>query len=225
MIRRLAALLAPVLALSLLAFAPARAAGSSVPPGAAPPPPPGLQQLVVSGGCFWCMEHDLKLPGVVGVESGYTGGHVDRPTYEQVVGESTGHVEAVRVLFDPKRTSYGYLLSRYWKLIDPTDDGGQFCDRGPSYRSAVFVADADQRRQAEQSRVEAARQLKRGTIKTPILPLGPFWPAESYHRNYAQVHKNDYAAYRQGCGRDDRLAQVWGGPRPAATARPWWSLF
>ncbi len=219
MIRRLAA----VLALFCLALSPARAA--STPPGAAPPPPRGLQQLVVSGGCFWCMEHDMHLPGVVSVEPGYTGGHVANPTYEQVSGENTGHVEAVRVVFDPHRTSYGYLLSRYWKLIDPTDVGGQFCDRGSSYRPAVFVADADQRRQAEQSRADAARQLKRGTMKTPILPLGPFWPAESYHRNYAVVHKQDYAAYRQGCGRDDRLADVWGGPHPPHPARPWWKPF
>ena len=215
--RRLALLCAPL----LLAAGCARAAPPS---RALPPPPPGLEQAVLAGGCFWCMEHDMKLPGVVEVDSGYTGGRVASPTYEEVGSEATGHHEAVRVVFDPKRTSYGFILSRYWKLIDPTDTGGQFCDRGPSYAPAVFVANAEQRRIAEQTRAEAARQLKQGTMKTPVLSLGPFWPAESYHRNYAETHGADYRAYRTGCGRDDRLAQVWGGPKPVASAaaKPWW---
>ena len=202
--RRLLAL-AAVLPL-LLAAACAKA---GPPSRALGPPPPGLQQMVVAGGCFWCMEHDMKLPGVVSVQSGYTGGNVASPTYEEVGSETTGHHEAVRVLFDPKRTSYGFLMSRYWKLIDPTDTGGQFCDRGPSYAPAVFVDGPEQRRIAEQSRTEAARSLKGGKITTPILPLGPFWPAEAYHRDYAEAHGADYAAYRTGCGRDQRLAQVW----------------
>ena len=205
--KRLLVLLA---ALPLLFSAACAKAGP--PSRALGPPPPGLQQMVVAGGCFWCMEHDLKLPGVVSVQSGYTGGHVASPTYEDVTSETSGHHEAVRVVFDPKRTSYGFLMSRYWKLIDPTDAGGQFCDRGPSYAPAVFVAGPDQRRIAEQSRAEAARQLKGGRISTPIVALGPFWPAEEYHRNYAATHGAEYAAYRTGCGRDQRLAQVWGGP-------------
>ena len=204
--RSLAALLvAPLLAVA----ACAKAAPPSQP---VPPPKPPLQEAVLAGGCFWCMEHDMKLPGVVEVDSGYTGGKEPSPTYEQVSSEQTGHHEAVRVVFDPRRTSYGFIMSRYWKLIDPTDTGGQFCDRGPSYAPAVFVANAEQRRVAEQSRAEAARQLKQGAIKTPILPLGKFWPAEDYHRNYAETHTGAYAAYRLGCGRDARLAQVWGRP-------------
>ena len=204
MIRRLVLLALPM----ALAAACARAAPSK----ALPPPPPPLQEAVLAGGCFWCMEHDMKGPGVVSVDSGYTGGKEPSPTYEQVGGERTGHHEAVRVVFDPRRTSYGFILSRYWKLIDPTDTGGQFCDRGPSYAPAVFVATPEQRRIAEETRAEAARQLKQGRMSTPILPLGPFWPAESYHRNYAEAHGADYRAYRTGCGRDQRLAQVWGGP-------------
>ena len=200
-------LLALAVALPLLLVAACAKAGP--PSRALGPPPQGLQQMVVAGGCFWCMEHDMKLPGVVSVQSGYTGGHVASPTYEDVTSETTGHHEAVRVLFDPKRTSYGFLMSRYWKLIDPTDAGGQFCDRGPSYAPAVFVTGPEQRREAEQSRIEAARAVKGGRITTPILPLGPFWPAEEYHRNYAETHGADYAAYRSGCGRDQRLAQVW----------------
>jgi peptide-methionine (S)-S-oxide reductase len=175
-------------------------------------PPPGLQQAVFAGGCFWCMEHDMKgIPGVVSVESGYTGGHVDHPTYEDVTSETSGHYESVRVTFDPKKVDYGFILYRYWKLIDPTDDGGQFCDRGPSYRPAIFVANEEQRKAAEQSKIEAQKQLKRGRIIVPILPLKTFWPAEEYHRNFAETHAFHYQAYRTGCGRDARLREVWGG--------------
>lgn len=199
-------LLALLLLLPLLAWAvPAAAGGES-----APARPSHTEQAVLAGGCFWCMEHDMKLPGVISVESGYTGGKLAHPTYQDVGSETTGHHEAVRVTFDPSKTSYAYILSRYWKLIDPTDTGGQFCDRGPSYAPAVFVANAEQRRIAEQTRAEAAKQLKQGRMAVPILPLGPFWPAEEYHRDYARRHAIAYAAYRLGCGRDARLAQVWG---------------
>jgi peptide-methionine (S)-S-oxide reductase len=170
-----------------------------------------LQSAVFSGGCFWCMEHDMKaIPGVVSVESGYTGGTMINPRYEDVVTERTGHYESVRVRFDPDKISYSRLLDRYWKLVDPTDDGGQFCDRGPSYRPAVFVDGPNQRQAAEASRALAAKALKTGQMKTPILNLGPFYPAEAYHRDYAVRHKDDYDIYRAGCGRDRRLAQVWG---------------
>jgi peptide-methionine (S)-S-oxide reductase len=181
---------------------------SFIPPLAAAAAP--LQTAVFSGGCFWCMEHDMKgIPGVVSVESGYTGGHVDHPTYDQVVTETTGHYESVKVTFDPAKVDYGFLLQRYWKLIDPTDDQGQFCDRGPSYRPAIFVANPEQRKAAEQSRAEAQAELKHGKILVPILPLGAFWPAEAYHRNFAETHAAHYAAYRIGCGRDARLREVW----------------
>ncbi len=200
MIKRIVLILAGFLMLTLGAAA-----------HAAPPPKPALQTAVFSGGCFWCMEHDMKgIPGVVSVESGYTGGHVDHPTYEDVTSETSGHYESVKVTFDPSKIDYGFLLYKYWKLVDPTDDGGQFCDRGPSYRPAIFVANEDQRKIAEQSKIEAQKQLKHGKIIVPILPLKAFWPAEEYHRNFAERNAGHYNAYREGCGRDARLKAVWG---------------
>ena len=170
-----------------------------------------LQQAVFSGGCFWCMEHDMKaIPGVVSVESGYTGGHVDHPTYEEVSSETTGHYESVRVSFDPAKIDYGFLLYRYFKLVDPTDDGGQFCDRGPSYRPAIFVANDAQRKAAQQAEADAQKQLKHGRIIVPILPLKTFWPAEAYHRDYAHTHALEYDLYPARCGRDATLRPLWG---------------
>jgi peptide-methionine (S)-S-oxide reductase len=168
------------------------------------------ETAVFSGGCFWCMESDMKaIPGVVAVQSGYTGGTLAHPSYEDVGTERTGHYESVKVTYDPSKITYQQLLARYWKLVDPTDDGGQFCDRGPSYRPAVFVT-PQQRPLAEASRAYAAKQLKSGQMKEQILDLGPFWPAEEYHRDYAARHHEAYEAYRIGCGRDFRLSQVWG---------------
>ncbi len=179
--------------------------------GAAPAGKPATQTAVFAGGCFWCMEHDMGgIPGVVKVESGYTGGHLANPTYRDVLTERTGHYEAVRVTFDPAKISYGFLLHRYWRLVDPTDAGGQFCDRGASYRTAVFVNGPQQRAAAERSRAEAAKRLKRGRMLTPILALGPFYVAEPYHRDYAKRNPAQYAIYRAGCGRDARLKAVWG---------------
>ena len=203
MIRRLPVLIAALIA----SFA------AIVLPGAAPAatPPAKTATAVFAGGCFWCMEHDMGgIPGVLKVESGYTGGHVKNPTYRDVTSERSGHYESVRVTYDPAKLDYGFLLYRYWKLVDPTDDGGQFCDRGPSYKPAVFVTPA-QRPIAEKSRAEAAKRLKSGTMKTQILDLKTFWPAEAYHRDYAKNHSIDYNVYRLGCGRDLRLKQVWGG--------------
>jgi peptide-methionine (S)-S-oxide reductase len=172
---------------------------------------PKLETAIFAGGCFWCMESDMKaVPGVVSVESGYTGGALKNPSYQDVLTEKTGHYEAVRVRFDPARISYAGLMNRYWKLVDPTDAGGQFCDRGPSYRTAVFVTSPQQRQVAEQTRAEAAKRLKTGKMVTPVLPAAAFWPAEAYHRDYAKRNKMNYALYRAGCGRDRRLAEVWG---------------
>jgi peptide-methionine (S)-S-oxide reductase len=179
--------------------------------GGRAPAAPKLQSAVLAGGCFWCMESDMKaIPGVVSVESGYTGGSLAHPTYQDVLTERTGHYEAVQVRFDPAQITYGQLLDRYWKLTDPTDDGGQFCDRGPSYRPAVFVNGPEQRKVAEGSRAAAAKLLKMGTMKAQILPLGPFWPAEEYHRDYARRNRQSYELYRAECGRDRRLEAVWG---------------
>ena len=192
---------------ALAALFAAPFAAVAAPPAKGPP----LETAVFAGGCFWCMEHDMKgIRGVVSVESGYTGGHVDHPTYQDVTSETSGHYESVRVTYDPSKVDYGFILSRYWKLIDPTDDGGQFCDRGPSYRPAIFVANDAQRKEAEESKVIASKDLKHGTNIVPILPLKTFWPAEEYHRDFAVRNRAHYEAYRFGCGRDERLKQIWG---------------
>jgi peptide-methionine (S)-S-oxide reductase len=173
---------------------------------------PAPQTAIFAGGCFWCMESDMKaIPGVLSVESGYTGGHTANPSYQAVLTEKTGHYEAVRVRFDPAKISYRRLVDRYWKLVDPTDGGGQFCDRGPSYRPAVFVDGPNQQKAAEESRAAAMRRIKAGKVLTPILPAQPFYLAEAEHRNFAQRNKTGYELYRMGCGRDARLAEVWGG--------------
>ncbi len=169
------------------------------------------ETAIFSGGCFWCMESDMKaIPGVVSVESGYTGGTLKNPSYQDVVTERTGHYESVRVTFDPARLTYRQLLDRYWKLVDPTDDGGQFCDRGPSYKPAVWVNGPVQEKAAQESRLAAAKNLRTGRMLTQILPAQTFYPAEEYHRDYAKRHAVQYEMYRVGCGRDARLADVWG---------------
>ncbi|MEB3261917.1 MAG: peptide-methionine (S)-S-oxide reductase MsrA [Cyanobacteriota bacterium] len=178
---------------------------------AAPP-----QQAVFAGGCFWCLEHDLEgLPGVLSVESGYSGGSVANPSYRQVSAGGTGHQESVLVRFDPDRLSYRKLLEAYWRNVDPLDGGGQFCDRGDSYRAVIFTDGAAQASQARASADAAARQLKvsRSALAVQIKPLERFWSAESYHQNYAKRNRVRYSYYRWACGRDQRLRQVWGAAR------------
>ena len=177
--------------------------------GASQAAAPKTEQAIFAGGCFWCMETDMKGPGVISVESGYTGGTLANPKYEDVLTERTGHYESVRVTYDPTKISYARILQKYWKLVDPTDDGGQFCDRGPSYRPAVFVT-PEQKPIAEASRTQAAKELKRGTMKAQILPASTFYPAEEYHRDFAKRNSLRYQLYRSGCGRDAKLSQVWG---------------
>ena len=167
---------------------------------------------VFAGGCFWCTESDFeKVPGVVEVISGYTGGHVANPTYEEVSAGGTGHVEAVKVIYDPAKVSYTQLLGWFWRHVDPTDAGGQFVDRGSQYRSVIFYADAEQRRLAEASKaqLEASRRFDK-PIVTEILPLGPFYPAEAYHQHYAKKNPIRYHWYRYHSGRDQFLDKVWG---------------
>jgi peptide-methionine (S)-S-oxide reductase len=173
---------------------------------------PARQTAVFAGGCFWCMEHDMgAIPGVLSVESGYTGGTLRNPSYEDVLTERTGHYEAVRVTFDANVISYRQLVDRYWRVIDPTDNGGQFCDRGPSYRAAIFVTPA-QRGEATASRDAVINSNRvRGRVVTAILPLATFYEAEEYHRDYARRNPTRYAMYRAGCGRDATLRRVWGG--------------
>ncbi|HEX8256855.1 MAG TPA: peptide-methionine (S)-S-oxide reductase MsrA [Allosphingosinicella sp.] len=166
---------------------------------------------VFAGGCFWCTESDFdKIPGVVSTTSGYIGGKVANPTYEQVSAGGTGHIEAVRIVYDPTRVSYATLASRFFRTIDPLDSGGQFCDRGYQYRSAIFVADAAQRSAALEAKAKAAAALKK-PVATLILPAARFYPAEGYHQDYYKKNPVRYRFYRYNCGRDARLKRVWGG--------------
>jgi peptide-methionine (S)-S-oxide reductase len=175
-----------------------------------PPPPAGLQTATFAGGCFWCMVRPFEvIDGVISTISGYTGGSVANPTYEQVSAGGTGHKESVEVVFDPKKVSYQTLLDVYWRNIDPFDDKGQFCDKGNQYRSAIFVADDEQKALAEASKRKLEERFSR-PIATDILPVGPFYRAEGYHQDYYKKNPLHYRFYRLSCGRDARLKQVWG---------------
>ncbi|MDA0267812.1 MAG: peptide-methionine (S)-S-oxide reductase MsrA [Cyanobacteria bacterium] len=169
-------------------------------------------QATFAGGCFWCMEHPFdELPGVLDTTSGYTGGTVENPSYYQVSNGDTGHVEAVQVTYDPEQVSYETLLDTFWHNVDPLDGGGQFCDRGSQYQSAIFYHNADQQQLATASK--QALDDSDGfaqPIATEIVPAATFYPAEDYHQNYYQTHPVRYRVYRFGCGRDQRLAQLWG---------------
>ncbi|MCQ4346646.1 peptide-methionine (S)-S-oxide reductase MsrA [Pseudomonas stutzeri] len=170
---------------------------------------------IFAGGCFWCLEADFdKVPGVLSTTSGYIGGHLADPSYEQVSAGGTGHVEAVLVRYDPARTSYARLLEAFWPNIDPLTATGQFCDIGAQYRSAIFYADAEQRRQAEASKaaLQASGRFDRPVL-TEVLPATSFYPAEEYHQDYARKNPLRYRFYRSRCGRDARLAELWGERR------------
>jgi peptide-methionine (S)-S-oxide reductase len=163
-----------------------------------------------AGGCFWCMEPPFdEEPGVVSTTSGYTGGREANPTYEQVSSGTTGHVEALQVLYDPKQVSYERLLEVFWRNIDPLSANGQFCDLGPQYRSAIFYHDEQQRRLAQSSK-EALDARFDEAVVTDITPAGAFYPAEEYHQDYYKKNPLRYKLYRWNCGRDARLARVWG---------------
>jgi peptide-methionine (S)-S-oxide reductase len=185
--------------------------------GAEPAPAPAADvpservgTAVFAGGCFWCTEADFDaVPGVIDAVSGYTGGRTRDPTYEQVSAGGTGHYEAVRVRYDRARVSYAALARHFFRTVDPTDAGGQFCDRGESYRTALFVASPEERREAEAAKAEADRLLE-APIVTPILDLGPFYEAEAYHQDYKSRNPIRYNYYRTRCGRDARLREVWG---------------
>ena len=164
-----------------------------------------------AGGCFWCSEADFeKLPGVIKVISGYTGGHKKNPTYQEVCEGSTGHVEAIQVHYDPAKISYKGLLNVFWRHIDPTDPGGQFADRGPQYRTVIFYHDEDQRKLAEKSKEELNHSGKFSKpIATEIKPLCLFYEAEEYHQNYCQRNPLRYKTYRYGSGRDQFIIKNW----------------
>jgi peptide-methionine (S)-S-oxide reductase len=179
------------------------------------PRPAHVETALFAGGCFWSAERDIEaVPGVIEAVSGFAGGRIADPSYEQVVRGGTGHVEAVRVTYDPARISYGRLVRRFLRTIDPTDPDGQFCDQGANYRTAIFALDPAQRREAGAALAEANRIL-RGRVVTPIRAAAPFYPAEAYHQDYARRNPFSYGLYRRGCGKDARLRAVWGAEAAA----------
>ncbi|MEJ2726695.1 MAG: peptide-methionine (S)-S-oxide reductase MsrA [Deltaproteobacteria bacterium] len=181
-----------------------------------------LRTATFAGGCFWCTEADFeKVEGVIEVISGYTGGNVQNPTYDQVSAGKTGHVEAVQVLYDPEKVSYKDLLEVFWRHVDPTDPGGQFVDRGPQYRSAIFYHNNMQRRLAEESKQELERS---GPFEKPIVteikPLKKFYKAEDYHQDYYKTHGLRYKFYRWHSGRDQFLSKTWGNEKDPLAGPP-----
>ena len=183
----------------------------------------------VAGGCFWCVEADFeKVKGVTEVVSGYTGGTVDNPTYKQVTRGGTGHFEAVEITYDDDVISYAQILDLFVRSVDVTDAGGQFCDRGASYRTAIFARNGDERRIAEAALKKAEGQLGKKVV-TPILNASTFYRAEEYHQDYYKKSEtvltrrgpkskaSAYKFYRSACGRDDRVRQLWGGAAPFAS--------
>ena len=194
---------------------------------AAPAQAAGSETLTVAGGCFWCVEADFeKVRGVTEAVSGFAGGKTANPTYKQVTSGGTGHYEAVQITFDPNVVTTGALLDLFFRSVDPTDAGGQFCDRGPSYRTAIF-ATGDQKAAAEKAKSKAQNDLGQNVV-TPILNATEFYPADAYHQDYAKGKKlvvtrfgpksqaNAYKAYRKACGRDARVKELWGSAAPFA---------
>ena len=177
---------------------------------------------VVAGGCFWCVEKDFEsVPGVTSVVSGFAGGKTAKPTYKQVTAGGTGHYEAVQITYDDSKVSYADLMTLFFRSVDPTDAGGQFCDRGDSYRTAIFVSGPAERAAAEAASAKAEQQLG-APIATKILPAGPFYAAEDYHQDYykssdiiitrfgPRTKASAYKLYREACGRDARVQKLWG---------------
>ena len=173
---------------------------------------PGSAVAVFAGGCFWCTESDFdKVPGVLSTTSGYIGGHVENPTYEDVSYGKSGHIEAVQVRYDSSKISYAQLLEVFWPTIDPITANAQFCDKGPQYRSAIFYGNPQEQALAEASKaaLDSSGKLP-GPVVTEILAATTFYPAEEYHQDYHNKNPIRYAYYRNGCGRDARLEQLWG---------------
>ena len=201
--------IASTIALASVAFA-ALAFGDAQAQTAAPAA--ATTKATFAGGCFWCVESDFdKLPGVLSTTSGYTGGSVANPTYEQVSGKHTGHAEVVQIVYDPKRVSYEQLLDHYWHTIDPTTKDRQFCDVGSPYRTAIFAHDAAQLAAAKASlaALEKTKPFKEAIV-TEIVAASAFYPAEGYHQDYYKKNPLRYQYYRTSCGRDARVKQLWG---------------
>jgi peptide-methionine (S)-S-oxide reductase len=191
-----------------------------------PAPPPAAKSggaiavATFAGGCFWCVEEAFeKVPGVIRAVSGYIGGTVEKPTYEQVSAKITGHYEAVQVTYDPGKVSYPQLVDWFWRNIDPVDARGQFCDKGSPYYTAIFTHDDAQRKVAEETKqaLEASGRFKGEKIATKVLPATAFWPAEDYHQDYYKKNPHRYSYYKTACGRAQRLEQIWGPPKPPQT--------
>jgi peptide-methionine (S)-S-oxide reductase len=203
-----ALIFAAALLLGLTAISWAQAPKAAAKPGANA----GYAKATFAGGCFWCMEPPYdKLDGVISTTSGYTGGQKKNPTYEEVSSGRTGHAEAVEVVYDPKKINYEKLLDVFWHNIDPTVKDQQFCDVGSQYRTGIFYHDEEQKRLAEASKaaIEKSKPFK-GAIVTEITRATEFYPAEDYHQDYYLKNPVRYKFYRNGCGRDNRLKQLWG---------------
>ncbi len=197
-----------LLAASASAFALSTALHAQAPAAAAP----STAKATFAGGCFWCVESDFdKIDGVISTTSGYIGGSVANPTYEQVSAKATGHAEAVEIVYDPRKVTYERLVEYFWHTIDPTVKDQQFCDHGSPYRTAIFAQNAEQLKVAQASRtaLEKSKPFKE-PIVTEIVLATPFYPAEDYHQNYYLKNPVRYKYYRNGCGRDARLKQLWG---------------
>jgi len=179
-------------------------------------PKPATAKAIFAGGCFWCMEPPFdKTDGVIATISGYTGGTKVNPTYEEVSSGTTGHAESVQVEYDPKKVSYEKLLDVFWHNVDPTQKDGQFCDHGNQYRTAIFVANDEQKKLAEASKAALMKSKPfKGDIVTEIVPATTFYPAEDYHQDYYLKNPVRYKFYRTGCGRDARLKELWGSAAP-----------
>ena len=193
----------------VIATTDASKADTSVKPQATPNE---TQTLIVAGGCFWCVEADFeKYPGVIDVVSGYTGGFTENPNYKEVTYKKTGHFEAAKITFNSTKTSAKELIEYFWATIDPTDPHGQFCDKGHSYKTALFYQDDAQKTTFEQSLAYLNENKKfANPIVTEILPASEFYPAEDYHQDYKKKNPLRYYYYRTGCGRDARIKQLWG---------------
>jgi peptide-methionine (S)-S-oxide reductase len=204
-------LLALILACALAVLAFGRGGLAQSPAPAAAQPAAKLATAIFAGGCFWCLEADFeKLRGVASVESGYAGGNVPNPTYERVSAGGTGHAEVVRVHYDPAQVKYEQLLDYFWRHIDPTVENRQFCDVGDQYRSAIFYQSEAERIAALASKAALERSGRFARIHTQIAPAGRFYVAEEYHQDYYKKNPIRYAYYRNGCGRDARVKEVWG---------------
>jgi len=197
----------------LIAIAALSALAAIIPvaaPAQTPAPPAKSAVATFAGGCFWCVEADFdKVEGVISTTSGYTGGRVANPTYQQVSAGGTGHTEAVKVAYDPAKVSYEKLLDVFWHNHDPLAKNAQFCDHGEQYRAGIFYHDEEQRRLAEASRQAVQKRFKE-PVQTEISPAGAFYVAEDYHQDFYQKNPVRYKFYRYNCGRDKRLEQLWG---------------